>query len=104
MKYDITAICGIIISVALMVFTAYLVPYIKSRFDAAKLEKIMKWVEIGVQAAEMIFKGTGMGEKKKEYVMEFLKKKGFSVDTDSLDNMIESAVLKMKQALMEVSQ
>ena len=101
MKFDITSICELIISVALLVFTVFIIPYIKSKVDDAKLTKIMQWVEIGVQAAEMIFKETGMGAKKKEYVMKFLNEKGFTVDTESIDNMIESAVLRMKKALAD---
>ena len=99
MNIDITYILEIVVTLITMVLTVFLAPYIKSRFDAARLEKIMRWVEIAVQAAEMIYRESGMGAKKKEYVLNFLNEKGFNVDVDSLDNMIESAVLKMKYAI-----
>ena len=33
--------------------------------------------------------------KKKEYVLEYLNKKGFTVDYDTIDNLIENAVLEL---------
>ena len=45
----------------------------------------------------MIFKESKMGEQKKEYVLEFLKTKGYKVDTEAINNLIESAVLDLKK-------
>lgn len=36
-----------------------------------------------------------MGKQKKEYVLEYLNKKGFTVDYDTIDNLIENAVLEL---------
>jgi hypothetical protein len=55
----------------------------------------MKWVKIAVGAAEMIYTESGMGPQKKAYVIEYLNKKGFTVDFDTLDNIIENAVLEL---------
>ena len=60
-------------------------------------EVLKNWVKIAVQAAEMIFKESKMGEQKKEYVLEFLKTKGYKVDTEAINNLIESAVLDLKK-------
>lgn len=51
------------------VITAYGIPVIK---------KIMEkqWVKTAVQAAEKIYKDSGMGEKKYEYVVSFLENIG----------------------------
>lgn len=43
----------------------------------------------------MIYKESGMGPQKKAYVLEFLNRKGFTVDLDTLDNIIENAVLEL---------
>jgi hypothetical protein len=43
----------------------------------------------------MIFNESGMGKQKKEYVLEYLNKKGFTVDYDTIDNLIENAVLEL---------
>lgn len=43
----------------------------------------------------MIYTESGMGQQKKTYVLEFLNNKGFTVDMDSIENLIESAVLDL---------
>lgn len=53
-------------------------------------------MSIAVSAAEQIYVGSGRGEEKKAYVLEFLNSKGFTVDMDSLDKLIESAVYALK--------
>ena len=99
-QFDITEIVRLIICIIVLIFTLYIAPYIRSRIKEDKLKEIVKWVDIAVSAAEMIYAGSGRGAEKKEYVVNFLAEKGFSIDTDSLDNMIESAVYKMKHALL----
>ena len=77
---------------------AFLIPYIKTKVTAEQLETIKFWVNIAVEAAEMIYVGTGRGEEKKAYVVEFLNSKGFHLDTAEIDNIIEAAVLELKLA------
>lgn len=55
------------------------------------------WVNIAVEAAEMIYTGTGRGEEKKQYVLDFLNSKGFTLNTAEIENLIEPAVLQLKQ-------
>ena len=50
---------------------------------------------IGVAAAEQLYKGAGRGEEKKQYVIDFLKQKGFKVDEESVSNAIEAAVKQL---------
>ena len=97
---DITNLIQIIITLIFALISAFLVPYIKNRTDRKELDSIMEWVRIAVEAAEMIYTQSGMGEQKKAYVMEFLISRGFSVDFDSLDNLIESAVLNLNREMM----
>lgn len=94
---DLTPVVTAIITLLLSVISAFLVPYIKSKMSAQQLATIIQWVKIAVQSAEMIYKESGMGAKKKEYVMNFLKEKGFTLNTDEVDSLIESAVLELKQ-------
>ena len=47
----------------------------------------------------MIYTGTGRGQEKKEYVLAFLNSKGYKLDTESIDNMIEAAVLKLQSEI-----
>ena len=50
---------------------------------------------IGAAAAEQLYKGAGRGEEKKQYVIDFLKQKGFKVDEESVINAIEAAVKQL---------
>ena len=63
-----------------------------------KFKDISKWVRIAVNAAEQIYNESGMGEVKKEYVLEFLKKRGITMDIDSVDALIESEVYKLNSS------
>lgn len=92
---DITPIVNAVIMLAAALITTFVVPWIKGKIDAEKLELISRWVKIAVGAAEKIYKESGMGEKKKQYVLDFLEKKGFKIDPNSIDAMIESAVLQI---------
>lgn len=92
---NITPVVEAVLALVAAVITCFLVPYIKSKYGAEKLEEIQKWVRIAVEAAEQIFVGTGLGKQKKAYVEEFLASKGFTLDSDSIDKMIEAAVLAL---------
>ena len=62
-------------------------------------DEILIWVNIAVTAAEQIFTGSGRGEEKKEYVLKFLEERGFKVDFETLDALIEAAVKKLNQEM-----
>lgn len=90
--FNITPIIQMIISVAVIAATAYLLPYLKSKGHLENLSETMEYITIAVRAAEQIFVGSGLGEKKKEYVLQWLKDRNITVDLDKVDAMIESAV------------
>ena len=89
---DLTALVNAAIKLIAAIVTTFLIPWIKSKIDAAKLAQIVEWVGIAVRAAEQIYNESGMGEKKKQYVLDFLASKGFTLDPDSINAMIEAAV------------
>ena len=93
---DLTEIIRAVIALLLALITSYLIPLIRRKADAQKLATLRLWVNIAVTAAEQIFKGAGLGEEKKAYVIEFLQAHGFTVDMEELDNLIESAVHELK--------
>lgn len=97
MTFDITPIVNALIGLCAAVITCVVVPWIKSKTDAQRQEDILQWVKIAVQAAEQIYNQSGMGEYKKKYVLDFLEKNGFVLDTNEIDAMIESAVLELKK-------
>lgn len=88
-----------LITLLVGILTAILLPYIKGKMSAADFAETIKWVKIAVQAAEMIFKESGLGEKKKKYVEDFLESHGITYDAEQLDALIESAVLELKRSI-----
>ncbi len=92
---DLTPIFEALIALALALITTFLVPYIKEKIDADKLAKIQYWVKVGVEAAEQILNYESAGEEKKQYVLNFLESKGFSIDPVEINNLIESAVYQL---------
>ena len=95
---DLTNIFSESITLLVALITTFLIPYIKSKLGNEKLENLKTWVKVAVQAAEMIFNETGMGAVKKAYVIEYLNNKGYDVDIDTLNNLIEAAVLELKNS------
>jgi LL-H family phage holin len=96
---DLTPILNAIITLIVSIITVFVIPWLKEKIEAEQLEKYKEWVTIAVRAAEQIYKGTGRGAEKKEYVMSFLQSKGLAVDMDSIENMIEAAVLELNKAV-----
>ena len=94
---DITEVIKSAFLLIFAVCSAFLIPYLKAKLGDENFATLKNWVKIAVQAAEMIFKESKMGEQKKEYVLEFLKTKGYKVDTEAINNLIESAVLDLKK-------
>lgn len=92
---DLTPIVNALITLAALLITTFLIPWIKKKVDAEKLTEIQRWATIAVEAAEMIYNSSGMGEVKKKYVADFLASKGYKLDQDAVDKLIESIVFEM---------
>ena len=98
--YDITPIIEAVAALIAALITAFLVPYIKSKTTTEQQKEINAWVKIAVAAAEQIYTGSGRGEEKKAYVLEWLRAHGVTVDDEKLDAMIEAAVYELSQGLI----
>jgi len=92
---DLTPIINAIIALATALITAFVVPYVKSKTTEVQQATFFEWVQIAVTAAEQIYKGSGRGEEKKEYVLEFLNEKGYKVNTEAVNVAIEAAVRQL---------
>ncbi len=73
-----------IISLLAVVVTYYLVPYLKTLWTAQEQSAIDYWIGIAISAAEQIF-GSGEGQAKLEYVVQYLADKGLSVSTEEIE-------------------
>ena len=89
-----------LISILGTVITCIVVPYIKEKLGNEKLAKYEYWASMAVSAAEMIFKEQGMGETKKEYVVNFLNemfnKNKIVITEEQIEILIEACVKQMK--------
>lgn len=95
---DITSIINAVIALIVAVITAFVIPYIKNKTTKAQQDNIYFWVQIAVAAAEQLYRGSGRGEEKLEYVKNFLTSKGLFIDEAKIKNMIESAVFEIETA------
>ncbi len=93
---DITTIIEAVMTLIIALITTFLIPWIKTKVSAEKLAEVNKWVKIAVQAAEMIYTESGAGNLKKKYVLNYLEEKGYTYDSESINLMIEAAVLELK--------
>ena len=92
---DITPIVNAVIALLAAGVSVFLIPWIKSKTTDAQRKELLEWVKIGVAAAEQLYAGQGRGEEKKQYVLDFLKQKGFKVDEESVVNAIEAIVKQL---------
>ena len=95
MTIDLTSIANAVIALIAAIITAFVIPWIRSKTTATQFEKIKMWVTVAVEAAEQLYTGSGRGAEKKAYVVEFLNNKGFKIDAETLDNLIEAAVFDL---------
>lgn len=84
------------------VVTYFIVPYMRTSIDAAKLQQYKEWAALAVKAAELLWKETGRGDDKKAYVANFLNRMFNSrtsvITQEQIDILIESAVKQMEDA------
>lgn len=95
MTIDVTTIINAVIALIAAIISAFVIPWIKSKTTVQQREDLVAWVKIAVAAAEQIYCGTKRGEEKKQYVLDFLTKNGFSVNEDSVNAAIEAAVKQL---------
>lgn len=98
MTFDFTGIFEIVLSIIAVVVSCFIVPILKEKLSAEKLERLVKWVKIAVEAAEQLY-GSGAGQQKKEYVVNFLLEKGIVFDANKVATIIESAVYQLPKWL-----
>ena len=91
-----------------IVITTFVIPFIKAKVDAETLNKIIKWTGYAVKCAEMIYKESGQGKLKKEYVINFItnmfNKEEVVITYEQMEILIEAAVQELnqnKQALIK---
>ena len=100
---DLTPIVNAFITLIWLLLTTFLIPWIRTKISNEKLKEIQKWTSVGVKAAEMIYTESGMGDAKKKYVRKFLESKGYKLDIETVDALIEATVRDMQQEAFEIA-
>ena len=92
-------IIKVVVMVAALVITRYLVPWLKEKIGADKLATAEKWARYAVLKAQQVL-WDETGKDRKAYVTEFLKEiliaKNIALSDEQLDVLIEAAVKQMK--------
>ena len=97
--YDLTPIIQIVIVLIGTIITSFLIPWIKSKTTQEQWWTVQNIAKVAVYAAEVLYKGSGRGQEKLEYVMTYIKKfcseKGIYFNDDAIRQTVENMVKKM---------
>lgn len=94
-KMDITPILELAVKLIFTLITIFLVPKLKELISTKVAEsdqkKIIRWVELAVQAAEEAERSGLIDKKAKyQYAKDFLEKRGVTFDADTMQALIDS--------------
>ena len=99
---DLTPILQITIMLAVVIITSFVIPWIKSKTTQEQWQMIQDIAKISTKAAEILFKGSGRGAEKLNYVTTYIKEfclsKGFTIDDKTIRQSIENAWDEMTNA------
>lgn len=99
-KMDITPILELVIKLVFALITIFLVPKLKELISTKVAEsdqkKIIRWVELAVQAAEEAERSGLIDKKAKyQYAKSFLEARGVTFDADTMQALIDSTVWEL---------
>lgn len=99
--FDATEIVVAAIGLFGIIVTAIVAPLVKAKTATTQWDNIVAWASTSVAAAEVIYKGAGRGEEKREYVINWVtnkaKKHGIEVDVDTVRIALENAWKQMTE-------
>lgn len=96
MNIDITPVLEALIALAAALVAGRLLPWLRERLTAQRMERLEAACNVAVYAAEELFRA-GHGQEKLNYAQEYLKSRGLEVDTARL----LAAVRRMREAGLE---
>ena len=99
-KIDITPILELAVKLIFALITIFLIPKLKELLAAKVAEsdqkKIIRWVELAVQAAEEAERSGLIDKKAKyQYAKNFLEARGVTFDADTMQALIDSTVWEL---------
>lgn len=94
---DFTPLLEAVIALAFTLITAFLIPWLKTKYGTETLNKAKSFVEVAVYAAEKAY-GAGNGAQKLAYVEKFLAEKKIKLDFNTLKVLVDAEIKKLEQA------
>lgn len=99
-KMNITPILELVVKLIFAAVTIFLIPKIKELISTKVAEsdqkKLLRWVELAVQAAEEAARSGLIDKKAKyQYAKDFLEKRGVTFDVDTMQALIDSTVWEL---------
>lgn len=95
----ITKLTEAIVSVVVILITAYVIPWLKNKVGEDKYATVVEFAEIVVRSAEKIYTPDEWA-RKKEYAVELVAKKseelGLNLSVEEVNAIIEGAVQAVK--------
>ena len=89
----------LLVMIAALFATRYLIPLLKEKINAEQLADIEKWAKFAVLKAQQVM-WAKTGKEKKQYVTEFIEDilsySSLFLTSEQIDILIESAVKQMK--------
>lgn len=92
---DITKVVELLVGLCSVLITTVLIPWLKTKLSAEQEAATMTLITLAVTAAEQVYSDPQMGQEKKEFVIDWLAKRGVKLDGEKLDTMIEAAVYEL---------
>ena len=99
---DVTPIINAVIALIAAIISIFVIPWLKTKTTEEQRKQVIAWIKIAVSAAEQIYNGPGRGEEKKQYVLDFLSDKGITIDDESVNAAIESAVQQLNSGSLVI--
>lgn len=92
-------ILKIVVAVATVFVSMYIVPLIREKLTDSKYKRLLEMVEIAVKAAEQTIKADGAVKKDEvvKFVTQWMLAHGIAITQDQLDQLIEAAVWQLHQ-------
>jgi hypothetical protein len=97
MKIDILML---IIKVLAILVMAFVLPWISKRMGSENYAKLLQAIKLAVQAAEQLFPDSGVGVKKKQWVLDFINSK-FKIKEDDVERLLEAFVYELNKDKLE---
>ena len=94
---DITTIIEAMLVLIMAIVSVIIIPKLNDalndKLDEAELNALKSSITIAVRAAEQIYKNTPKsGVTKKQYVLDYLAKQGYTVNVSEVSTLIEAIV------------